>query len=197
MTATCLSSSLSTERYARLRLPLGGSLGSRFPTFPVRFPYLTNGTMLRYDCHLPFSVHFASRCRSPIPCPASFPLCSVTGSPSGWKLPYVAEALGQPVPSLFWRSGRETDGSPKFPSCPFEHMPCSSTPVVTCWLTLSPSGLLPSAFPTASAFSVFSHPRQSTISGLNRTAYVLVPSSFTLPLLVLRVDFATDRLVRL
>ena len=49
----------------------------------------------------------------------------------------------------------EIEGSPKFPSCPFEHMPCSPTPVVSSRLALTPPGLLPSAFPTASAFSVF------------------------------------------
>lgn len=33
-----LSSFLPTERYARLRLPFSGSLGSRFPTFSVNIP---------------------------------------------------------------------------------------------------------------------------------------------------------------
>jgi hypothetical protein len=42
--------------------------------------------MLSYDCHLPFSGRFAFHFRSPRPGPASFSLCSFSGSPSRWKL---------------------------------------------------------------------------------------------------------------
>ena len=51
--------------------------------------------------------------------------------------------------------GGETNGAPKFPSCPFERMPCSQTPVVSCSLAMSLSGLLPSVSPTTSAFPGF------------------------------------------
>jgi hypothetical protein len=64
--------------------------------------------MLRYDCHLPVSVHllFAVVSRYPVLLPflcVPFPAC-----PMGWKPPYDTKALGQPVPLLFWRSwGRQ------------------------------------------------------------------------------------------
>jgi len=80
-------------------------------------------------------------------------------------------------------------------------MPWSWTPVVTGWLTLSPPGLLPSANAIASAFPGFRQfilrPQKYGISGLNLTAYVLAPPSFTRPLLALHVGLATDLLVRL
>ena len=39
---------------------------------------------------------------------------------------------------------KETSGSPKFPGYPFEYMPWSKTPVVSCVLALTYSRLLPS-----------------------------------------------------
>ena len=50
-------------------------------------------------------------------------------------------------------SYKETPGSPKFPSYPFEHMPWSKTPVVTPALAISCRGLLPSVKSRTSAFS--------------------------------------------
>ncbi len=47
---------------------------------------------------------------------------------------------------------RRSFGSPQFPSYPFEHMPWSKTPVVTCTLAMTHAGLLPSAKSKASAF---------------------------------------------
>ena len=105
----------------------------------------------------------------------------------GTTFPYVSDFLGT--------------SSLKFPCYPFERMPCSPTPVDSWSLTLALPGLLPSAERIASAFSDFHllYPSSTTthISGLYLTAYVLTPSSFTRPLLALRVDFATDLLVRL
>jgi len=97
---------------------------------------------------------------------------------------------------------KETIGSPKFPSHPSECMPRSQTPVVSCTLALSRPGLLPSGHCTPSAF-----PRCRLrnilwtttihISGLHHAAYILVPSSFVLPLLGVHVDFTPDLLARL
>ena len=95
--------------------------------------------------------------RSPIPCV----LLAVCGVPAGlvlWsKRPEHARAFGHPVP----QSGmcvKETDGSPKFPSSPYEDMPRSQTPVVSCALAITHPGLLPSSaldtvgFPTTYIF---------------------------------------------
>jgi hypothetical protein len=73
----------------------------------------------------------------------------------GWEPPCDTKALGHPVPLLFWRFWGEANGSPKFPSCPFERMPCPQTPVVSCSLAITLSGLLPSVSPTTSAFPGF------------------------------------------
>ncbi len=45
--------------------------------------------------------------------------------------PAAPRALGPPVPLLFRLLNKETNGSPKFPSYPFEYMPRSQTPVVS------------------------------------------------------------------
>lgn len=144
----CLSSFLSTLRYARLRLPFRWVPWASVPHLLDQFLFflLIFGTMLSYVCHLPFSGRFAIHYRFPIPLPASV-LCVPFsfGSSSGWKPPDVAEALVQPVPFLFWLLGGRIGGSPKFPSYPFRHMPWSRTPVVSCWLAFSSPGWLPSA----------------------------------------------------
>jgi len=103
------------------------------------------------------------------------------------------------LPLIF---SKETIGSPKFPSHPSACMPRSQTPVVSCTLALSRPGLLPSGHCTPSAF-----PRGRLrnilgtttlqISGLHPAAYILVPSSFVLPLLGVHVDFTPDLLARL
>ena len=109
--------------------------------------------------------------------------------------------LGHPV-RLFRESRKETFGSPKFPGYPFEHMPCSSTPVVSSILALAHPGLLPSTSMTASAFppkktDAFPLSTIIQISGLNHAAYILAPLGFGLPLPDLPARFATDLLARL
>ena len=113
------------------------------------------GTMLRYDCHLSVSVLFAFRCRSPIPLPCSHSfvsrfrlVISVGSHPMTPRLLFIQYPYSSGAP------GGETFGSPKFPNCPSKRMPCSQTPVVSCLLAISPSGLLPSVSPTTSAFPV-------------------------------------------
>jgi len=59
---------------------------------------------------------------------------------------------------------KETFGSPKFPSYPYEYMPWSKTPVVSWILAIAYSGLLPSAQYKASAFSAKAdYPMSTTI----------------------------------
>ena len=90
---------------------------------------------------------------------------------------------------------KETGGSPEFPDYPFEHMPRSQTPVVSCTLALARTGLLPSGHWTQSALGSVArtYPLSTTIhfSGLNDAACAL-----TSPLL--RTPPLSDRaLVRL
>ena len=148
MTSKYLSSFLPVERYARLRLPCGGSLGPHFPTFPVFTPTL--GTMLRYDCHFPVSVSCAFA-RPPIPCLFLVFVSFLQARQRSGTLALTPGLLGHPV-RLFREVYKEANGSPKFPGYPFEFMPCSQTPVVSSILALSYPGLLPSAPITASAF---------------------------------------------
>src|SRR5256712_1608328 len=81
-------------------------------------------------------------------------------------------------------------------------MPRSQTPVVSCTLALSHPGLLPSGHCTPSAFPrcrlrTILWTTTIHISGLPHAAYILVPSSFVLPLLGVHVDFTPDLLARL
>jgi hypothetical protein len=110
-----------TRAMPGLSLPSGGSLGSHFPTFP--------GTMLGYDCHLPFSMVYAPA-RPPIPCLLSKFVSSLKARQEFWSVPPDAWPFGHPV-RLFRGSDKETNGSPKFPGYLFKFMPRSSTPVVS------------------------------------------------------------------
>jgi hypothetical protein len=114
--------------YARLRLPSArpGSLRSRL--LPGTLPAPS------HSC-LPSPAHWRL---------VAFRQCQDDWSPGRPFLP--AQKPG------FWV--KETDGPPKFPSCPCERMPCSSTPVVPRTLALSPAGLLPSVENRTSAFPI-------------------------------------------
>ena len=73
-------------------------------------------------------------------------------------------AEATPLPQVFYLHGRypphrfykETSGPPQFPSHPFENMPWSQTPVVTCTLAIAHAGLLPSTKFSVSAFAPLS-----------------------------------------
>jgi hypothetical protein len=85
------------------------------------------------------------------------------------------------------------------PEPPFESMPRSQTPVVSCPLALAHPGLLPSGHCTPSAFPRYNVRRilwttTLHISGLYHTACIFVPSSFVRPLLGVHVEFTTDLL---
>jgi hypothetical protein len=142
VTSKCLSSFLPVERYARPRLPSGGSFGPRFPTF--------SGTMLGYDCPLPLSVSCAFA-RSPIPCLFRKFVSFLQARCRSGTLASTPGLLGHPV-HLFREADKETSGSPKFPGYPSKRMPRSPTPVVSSALALTHSGLLPSTRMTVSAF---------------------------------------------
>jgi hypothetical protein len=117
----------SAKRCARLRLPYSGSLGLRFPTFPTRTSYVHTPSAL---CSAT-TAHRPSRdpslvARLPIPCILLFHSCPVFSARwAGWSFP--TQRLGSclaSVPHLL-TYGKETMGSPKFPSCPCECMPRS------------------------------------------------------------------------
>jgi len=81
---------------------------------------------------------------------------------------------------------KETGGSPEFPDYPFAHMPRSQTPVVSCPLALSQTGLLPSRSSILSAFEPVArfYPWSTTIhfSEFNDAACALaLPLLRTLP----------------
>ncbi|MCD6274044.1 MAG: hypothetical protein J7K30_14665, partial [Deltaproteobacteria bacterium] len=93
---------------------------------------------------------------------------------------------------------------PKFPSYPFENMPWSKTPVVSCILAITHSGLLPSAHCKASAFSAkggLSNVHNYTFFGAQYRACILDSSGFGLPfqspVLALPADFTTNLLAKL
>ena len=71
--------------------------------------------------------------------------CSFFGSLGHGRHFPTPGRFGQPVcPLLRYMSCKETVGSPKFPGSPCEYMPCSQTPVVSCILAITPTGVLPS-----------------------------------------------------
>ncbi len=91
---------------------------------------------------------------------------------------------------------KETAGSPEFPDYPFAHMPRSQTPVVSCRLALSRTGLLPSDVCISSAlrsvartcplstiihFSEFDYAACVLASPLLRTVPLSTRSSVRLP----------------
>jgi hypothetical protein len=97
---------------------------------------------------------------------------------------------------------RRSFGSPQFPSYPFEHMPWSKTPVVTCILAKSLAGLLPSAKSNASTFltliaRVILADHNYTFFGAQYRAYALDSSGSRLPLPGLPAEFTTELLAKL
>jgi hypothetical protein len=178
--AESFPSVLPAERYARLLLPSRGSRGPRFPTFL--------GTMIRSDCREPISGSFGSPSPPPIPCITLLSLCPFSAEKArvrGWSF--------LSTPGVFYHHGRrssfltrhkETIGSPTFPGYPHEHMLWSQTPVVSCTLALSPSGLLPSVplhavgFPLPVSREAILMTTTLHISGLNTgPAFLIHPAS--------------------
>jgi hypothetical protein len=108
------------------------------------------------------------------------------------KLSSHARALGHPVPLVFRVCvHKEIVGSPKFPSFPSDDMLRSlQTPVVSCALAVSRTGLLPSTRARVSAFSLASTEiilRTTTLlfSGLTPAAYRLATPGSVQPLTTL------------
>ena len=116
--------------------PAVGPLGLRFPTFPtrfLRFSVLCSAKTSRSSSRSPSVLP----CRLPIPCMLSF-LCVPSLRARSWARPrpierreVVFRLTGPPLLTGFFY--KETTGSPKFPSYPFELMHWSQIPVVT-WL---------------------------------------------------------------
>ena len=115
---------------------------------------LTVGTMIRCDCQSPFSELFFPFFSDTLQAPSLVCVPSLSARWTGWKrLPSFARALVfRQYPSSSDVHFKEVIGSPKFPSYPRRYMPRSKTPVVSCTLTLSYPGLLPSTACKASAF---------------------------------------------
>jgi hypothetical protein len=108
-----------------------------------------------------------------------------------------------PIPCAF--SGRETFGSPKFPSYPRGCMPWSLIPVVSLLLAIAQQGLLPSVRYKTSAFSDLRMSRlpdypqdhDYTYFGAQYRACILAFPGFRLPLRVLPAGSATDLMANL
>ncbi len=97
---------------------------------------------------------------------------------------------------------RRSFGSPQFPSYPFEHMPWPKTPVVTCILAKSLTGLLPSAKSNASTFLTLNarfilSDHNYTFFGAQYRACILDSSGSRLPLPGLPAEFTTELLAKL
>ncbi len=153
------------KRYALLHLPYSGSLEHHFPTFPV--------------CRHMTDHRYYDPLRLP-----------------NVNLRFVRYSLSAPDTFFAVTSAyKETSGSPHFPSYPYEHMLWSQTPVVSCTLAMSHTGLLPSAASIASAFSCYAGLYKTTtihFSGLYTEPASLIPSGFGLPLPGLPSDFTAD-----
>ena len=142
--------------------------------------------------------------RPPIPWPAPFGSCSVSGSPVDTaQNPSDAWTFVQPAAHPLRHLWRETVGSPKFPSRPCECMPPSQTPVVPQGHRHNAPKLLPSGIDTPSAFppwlprAVIPMTTTTLFRGsITRPAPSLRPASHT-PLLEMHADFTTDLLARL
>ena len=117
------------------------------------------------------SGSFAFRCPHRIPCIARLYSCFLQRLLEGIEPPPQGQEFyhsdGFPQPNLY----KETVGSPKFPGYPFEYMPWSQTPMVSCAFAIAHTGLLPSATCRASAFSricgIILMTTTMQISGLN------------------------------
>jgi hypothetical protein len=153
VSSASLPSFLSAPVVSGVAFPSVAPLGLRSP--PSRsVSSLTIGTTRHYDCPRPVSsASFLTRGSIPdvLTYFVSRKSCTFSGSLSRRSLRLNARSLGQPVHLYFRRFHQETVGSPKFPSCPCEHMPRSQTPVVSYTLAITCLGLLPSAACNASA----------------------------------------------
>ena len=114
--------------------PLVGPVGNGSPPSPV--------LCFAKTAALPISGRFARRSL-----PDTLPAAARSWCPfrahDQVEAPDHARAFGRPVPQS-GHVGKEIGGSPKFPSYPYEDMPRSQTPVVSCALAKARPGLLPS-----------------------------------------------------
>src|SRR5712691_2838273 len=90
--------------------------------------------------------------RFPIPCVLPWRSWCPIGARTLVEAPRPRQGLRSPGPPLR-ECRKETGGSPKFPSHPYECMHCSQTTVVSSALALLRPGLLPSGHWKPSAFS--------------------------------------------
>lgn len=126
--------------------------------------------------------------RFPLPC-ASSNVCVPFPARSRAEAPLSARSFVPPVHLVIRLSHKETDGSPKFPSYPYEDMPRSQTPVVSQTHHPIPSGtaafhpLQGVGFPPSCESDYPNGPRLYLFRGsITRPAFSLPPASYT-PLL--------------
>ena len=92
--------------------------------------------------------------------PNTLPASVVCGVPYGLVARRKLQVTPGPLVTRSPYSGsvvKETDGSPTFPSSPWEDMPRSQTPVVSCALAIARPGLLPSSACKPSADHNYTH----------------------------------------
>jgi len=147
---------LSSFCSARLRLPCSGSLGPRFPTFPV----CSTVSDSRYyaPLRLPEArlATLRSSLRVAIPCllllvlcvPSHSARCAARGASAQRQVSFLRQTLFP----VFEQGDNRLSQVPVLPS---RHMPCSRTPVVFPALALARQKLLPSTLVTVSAFPSF------------------------------------------
>jgi len=177
------------ERYARLRLPFSGSLGSGFPTFPTSI--LSRPSVLCSAATASSPSRIASLfAHSPIPCAFPFVLCPTLGwlADIGGNYPISAGSLGPPVLLIFRNFlTRKLWALPSPRATPMNTCPVlrprwcpinSPYRLQDCCLPHTPKRRLsPLVAQRLSIRSTTIH-----ISGFNTTACTLVPSSFTHPI---------------
>lgn len=183
----CLPSFPPVERYAWLRLPSSGSLGSQFPTFPTsitlsRSPVLCSAATANNPSRIASLL-----ARSPIPLGLPFRLCPTLKwlTDNGRSSPISAGSLGHPVLLIFRNlpsrrllalsSPRVTPMNtcpvPRPRWCPLN----SPYRLQDCCLPVTPNRRLSPL--VSQRLSILS--TTIPISGFNNTACTLVPSSFT------------------
>jgi len=168
--------------------------------------------MIRYDCPKPISGLFAVHYPPLIPCmfnlfviPKGIPRMTFRLNQGCWT---VALNTGKVLVKAFLKPSlyRETLGSLKFPSYPFEYMPWSRTTVVSSSLVIALRGLLPSILYMTSAFLLHFNEKKigvyplTTIiffSKLNTGPTFLIQSGSGLPLPGLPSDLPIDLLTKL
>ena len=183
----------SRFRYARPLLPLSGSLGPRFPAFPVPDAFRNHRY---YDRLRPPDALLAALCLS---LALRYHTCSPVSLVRHGKLVTDAvDLFSRFPPGLSTWKHQTLSSSRVIPLCA---CPALTTPVVSLSLAIALRGLLPSDASIRRlwlrCFGVILLSTTIRISGLNDTACKLVPPGFAPFLTETHAGFATDLLAKL